>query len=133
MTYNLLLTGRNMTAREIYNKKIGVCEHFTLLYNTLLVSQGIKATKVSGFALNKNKNQQNKEQNTLKDNRHCWTLALIDGVWVPLDATWNLFEKKLPLSHIFQNYGNCNFLTTSDNKNNVTNEITKEIIKQTEN
>ena len=133
MTYNLLLTGRNMTAREIYNKKIGVCEHFTLLYNTLLVSQGIKAIKVSGFALNRNKNQQNKEQNTLKDNRHCWTLALIDGVWVPLDATWNLFEKKLPLSHIFQNYGNCNFLTTSDIKNNVTNEVTKEIIKQTEN
>ena len=133
MTYNLLLRGRNMTAREIYNKKIGVCEHFTLLYNTLLVSQGIKATKVSGFALNKNKNQQNKEQKTLKDNRHCWTLALIDGVWVPLDATWNLFEKKLPLSHIFQNYGNCVFLTTGDNMNDVTNEITKEIIKQTEN
>ena len=133
MTYNLLLRGRNMTAREIYNKKIGVCEHFTLLYNTLLVSQGIKAIKISGFALNRNKNQQNKEQNTLKDNRHCWTLALIDGVWVPLDATWNLFEKKLPLSHIFQNYGNCNFLTTSDIKNNVTNEVTKEIIKQTEN
>ncbi len=88
MTYNLLLTGRKMTAREIYNKKIGVCEHFTLLYNTLLVSQGIKSIKVSGFALNKNKNQnkQNKEQNTFKDNRHCWTLALIDGVWVSLDA-----------------------------------------------
>ena len=143
MTYNLSYTGRKMTAKEIYNKKIGVCEHFTLLYNTLLVSQGIKVVKVSGYAFNyneKNKiinikesdNKKDNNPNILKDNRHCWTLALIDGTWVPLDATWNLFEKNVPISHIYENYGNGFYLTTSYSGNTVNNEISKEIIKYTE-
>ena len=120
MSYNLTCNGKRLTAKEVYNKKVGVCEHFTLLYNTLLISQGIKAVKVSGYALDNNENDKNDIKNNiniisnnLKDNRHCWTLALIDKVWVPLDATWNLFEKNVPISHIFQNYGNGIFLTTS--------------------
>ena len=66
---------------------------------------------------------------TLQDNRHCWTLALIDEKWVPLDATWNLFEKNVPLSHIFENYGKTivNIITTS--KKSVEKKVTKEIIK----
>ena len=139
MTYNLLLVGREMTAKEIYNKKIGVCEHFTILYNTLLVSQGINAVKISGYALdsiegnNEDKNNMNKNENnkpsTLEDNKHSWTLALIDGTWVPLDATWKLFEKNVPISHIFQNYGNSYFYKKSISGNNVNDEITKVIIK----
>ena len=50
MSYNLTCNGKILTAKEVYNKKVGVCEHFTLLYNTLLISQGIKAVKVSGYA-----------------------------------------------------------------------------------
>ena len=37
--------------------------------------------------------------------RHAWTVAKIDGNWIPLDATWNFFNGKLPLSHIFRYYG----------------------------
>ena len=133
MNYNLLLTGRKMTAKEIYDKKFGVCEHYTLLYNTLLVSQGIKVIKVSGYALeNKDIHDNNPiddKKNTLEDNRHCWTLALIDGTWVPLDATWNLFEKSVPIGHIFQNYGNSSTTITSSVGNSVEDEISKEIIK----
>ena len=74
MNYNLLLLGRKMTEKEIYNKKFGVCEHYTLLYNTLLVSQGINAIKVSGYALETEdvyrSNSMDDKQNTLKDNRH---------------------------------------------------------------
>ena len=44
--------------------KSGVCEHFTLLYNTLLVSQGIQAIKVSGYALDITEN------NIIKDNEY---------------------------------------------------------------
>ena len=145
MRYNLTCTGKKLTAKEIYNKKVGVCEHYTLLYNTLLVSQGIDAIKVSGYNLdfnefdkndleqNENNVKINANTNILKNNRHCWTLALIDGNWVPLDATWNLFEKNVPLSHIFQNYGNTFFSTKSFSGNVVHNEITKEIIKSVQN
>ena len=137
MTYNLSYVGRKMTAKEIYDKKIGVCEHFSLLYNTLLTSQGINVVKVSGYALenlekDKNKEDKKTSPNILKDNLHAWSLALIDGVWVPLDATWNLFEKNIPLTHIFGNYGDCSNLTTYDSENNVKNETTKEIIKYIE-
>ena len=136
MTYNLSYTGREMTARQIYDTKIGVCEHYSLLYNTLLTSQGIKVVKISGYALDNNReddknnvNIQN-NQNSLNDRRHAWSLALIDGIWVPLDATWNLFEKNVPLTHIFHNYGDTINNTTSYNDNTIKSEITKEIIKQ---
>ena len=125
-----------MTARQIYDKKIGVCEHYSLLYNTLLTSQGIKVVKITGYALENNKEEDNNidniqsNPNTLDDRRHAWSLALIDGVWVPLDATWNLFEKNIPLSHIFHNYGDSINSTVSYNDNTVTTDITKETIKQ---
>ena len=74
-------------------------------------------------------NKDNKNLQTLSDNRHCWTLALIDEKWAPLDATWNLFEKNVPLSHIFQNYGNSIIKTITPSGKDVDNEVTKEIIK----
>ena len=135
MTYNLSYRGRKMTAKEIYEKKIGVCEHFSLLYNTLLTSQGIKVVKVSGYALDNgesDKSDKKNNSNTLKDNLHAWSLALIDGVWVPLDATWNLFEKNIPITHIYGNYGDLINSTTYNSENKVKNETTKEIIKYIE-
>ena len=135
MTYNLSYLGRKMTAREIYNKKMGVCEHYTLLYNTLLISQGIKVVKVSGYALDNNRIGNNNvninnNKNDLSDRRHAWSLALIDGNWIPLDATWNLFEKNVPLTHIFQNFGDSTYNTTGYIGNKINSEITREIIKQ---
>ena len=137
MTYNLSYLGRKLTAKQIYDKKMGVCEHYSLLYNTLLTSQGIKVVKVSGYALDNNRignnsyvNIENNDQNDLSDRRHAWSLAFIDGNWIPLDATWNLFEKNVPLTHIFQNYGDSINNTTGYIGNNINSEITKEIIKQ---
>ena len=118
ITYNLSYTGKQMSAREIYNTKIGVCEHFTKLYNTLLVSIGIDAVKVGGYALDRteedNKTMKVEESHIefskgvlLENERHAWSLAKINGVWTPLDATWNMFEGHVPLSHIFSNYGDA--------------------------
>ena len=139
LTYNLNHYGKTYTAKEIYNKKEGICKHFTLLYNTLLVSQGIDAINISGFALdltennvvkeNENTKVLNTNPNTLENSRHDWTLAKIDGKWVPLDSTWNMLDKNLPISHIFQNYGNINLTTRAPSENQVNNKITKEIIK----
>jgi len=139
LTYNLKHYGKTYTAKEIYNKKEGICKHFTLLYNTLLVSQGIDAINISGFALdltennvvkeNENTKVLNTNPNTLENSRHDWTLAKIDGKWVPLDSTWNMLDKNLPISHIFQNYGNIDLTTRAPSENQVNNKITKEIIK----
>ena len=132
MTYNSSYKGKEISAREIYNKKNGVCEHFSLLYNTLLTAQNIKVIKVTGYALSEQEQENNDNQNILENRRHAWSLALIDGEWVPLDATWNLFEKNVPLTHIFQNYGDCTNLTTSYGENKVQYKTTKEIIKYIE-
>ena len=95
--YNISYHGKTYTAKEIYNNKEGVCAHFTLLYNTLLVSQGIDAIYITGYALDITENNVIKENettkvlntnpNTLVSLRHAWTLAKIDGKWVPLDST----------------------------------------------
>ena len=143
ITYNLKYTGKTYTAKEIYNNKEGVCKHFTLLYNTLLVSQGIDAIYISGYALDLTENNVMKENettkalntnpNTLDSQKHAWTLAKIDGKWVPLDSTWNMFDKNLPISHIFQGYDNITFTTRTFGGNQVDNTITKDNIKYIKN
>ena len=139
LKYDLNFFGKVYTAKEIYNNKSGICKHFTLLYNTLLVSQGIDAISITGYALDitednvMKQNEINKaipnEPNTLSNSRHNWTLAKINGEWIPLDATWNMFDKNVPVTHIFQNYGNVTLTTNSNSDNLVENKITKEIIK----
>ena len=52
------------------------------------------------------KEDEKQSENENESNSHAWTLAKIDGVWVPLDATWDLFDKSVPITHIFQHYGN---------------------------
>ena len=140
ITYDLSYSGKEMTAREIYNTKIGVCEHFTLLYNTLLVSFGIDAVKVGGYALTKTEDddkkmnikeshiENSKNLNTLSDGHHAWSIAKVNGAWIPLDATWDLFDGNVPLSHIFQNYGEDTLLINYNANNKVFNDITKEVI-----
>lgn len=137
--YNINYHGKVYTAKEIYNNKEGVCTHFTLLYNTLLVSQGIDAIYISGYALDTTENNVIKENettkvlntnpNTLNSSKHAWTLAKIDRKWVPLDSTWNMLDKNLPISHIFQSYENINFTTQAPISIQINNQITRESIK----
>ena len=140
LNYDLSFYGKTFTAKEIYNNKAGICKHFTLLFNTLLVSQGIDAINITGYALNITENNVMKENendkvipnqspDTLTSSRHDWTLAKIDGEWIPFDATWNMFDRIIPVTHIFQNYGNVTYTTRSDANNPVDNNVTKEVIK----
>ena len=138
LTYNINLRGKKFTAKQIYDIKQGVCEHFTLLYNTLLVSQGIDAIHVSGYALDMTENNVMKENeynkptinqpNYLESSKHAWSLAKVDGEWIPIDATWNMFEKNVPITHIFQNYGKTSFFSKALGSA-VESKNTKEIIK----
>ena len=110
LKYNKQYTGRELTAREIYNQKEGVCSHFTTLYNALLNSINIPAVYVSGMA---NNGESGKTQFTnYKDEKHAWTLAKINKKWIPLDATWGILNGILPVSHVFQCYFNFNIQYT---------------------
>ena len=138
LQYNINLKGKILSAKDIFNIKQGVCEHFTLLYNTLLVSQGIDAIHISGYALDITENNIMKENeynkktinapNNFESSKHAWTLAKVDGEWIPIDATWNMFEKNVPITHIFQNYGKGTFLSTAIG-NVVQSKNTKVIIR----
>jgi transglutaminase-like putative cysteine protease len=88
MTYDLRYAGMYLTPKEIYNLKAGVCEHFTILYNEMLNSIGIKTLYVSGWAFSNNETSGNKDTMS-----HAWTVALIDGNWIELDATWGLLKE----------------------------------------
>ena len=92
------MSGKNLSLREIYYGKKGVCEHITLLYNAMLNSIGIKTLYISGFAF-----QNNQTSGDNKTKGHAWTAALINGKWKELDATWGLFEG-ISAGHIFKNF-----------------------------
>ena len=76
---------------------MGVCEHFTVLFNALMYSLGYQVIYISGFALDK-------KDTFGKEDAHAWSLIKIDGKWLPFDATWGLFSGKLPVGHVFKQF-----------------------------
>ena len=98
VTYDLRYTGRNeIEATEILKNKIGVCHHFTKLFNALMYSLGYQVIYISGYALNKKDHYD-------KSDAHAWSLVKIKGKWLPFDATWGIFSGKLPVCHVFKQY-----------------------------
>lgn len=97
--YNLDYLHAKWTVDQILEKKVGVCSHKTRLYNAFLNCINIDAMYTKGFAHTEEDNNINLET------PHTWTVAKIDGKWMPLDATWNIFIGKLPLGFIFRYYG----------------------------
>ena len=96
--YDLNYSGRTeMTAMDIYNKKVGVCHHMTRLANALLYSIGYKVIYTHGFACKTSGEFDS-------DSAHAWSLINVGGKWYPFDATWNILSGKLPVSHIFQGF-----------------------------
>ena len=100
MKYSLSYSGIDMTVDEILSKLIGVCEHFTKLYNALLSSIGIKAVYLTGYAITGENGIPEKASSV----PHAWTMAKIDGKWKAFDSTWGLFFDKFPISHVFRGY-----------------------------
>ena len=96
--YDLRYSGKNnISATETYNNRIGVCHHFTKLFNALMYSLGYKVVYVSGYALDKKDHYDTSDA-------HAWSLFKINGKWLPFDATWGIFSGKLPVCHIFRAY-----------------------------
>ena len=84
---------------QVISRRQGVCAEYTYLYNALLNSIGIEAIYISGETFYKY--TYNSPYN-INEKSHAWTLAKIDNKWIPLDATWNLFEGVFPQNHIFR-------------------------------
>lgn len=95
--YNKKYIGIEMSVDEILDKKAGVCVHKTRLYNSFLNCIGINTKETTGYATTSNDNPYNK-------NYHAWTVAKINGKWISLDSTWNIFFGKLHIGHIFLYY-----------------------------
>ena len=101
-----------LTAKEIYNERKGVCDHKTILYNTLLLSLGIPSIYASGFVIDGN----NKNNNI--DPTHAWSIIYYKKEWINIDVTWNILSGKLPISHIFKCFGDKYIISTSEGFNN---------------
>ena len=96
--YDISCKGKNdITAFETYNNKIGVCHHFTKLFNAFMYSLGFKCVYVSGYVIEK-------KDYFSSENELAWSLIKINGKWLPFDATCGIFTGKLPISHIFYCY-----------------------------
>ena len=96
--YDIRYKGKNeITATEIYNMRVGVCHHFTKLYNALMYSLGYQCIYVSGYAIKDNDSFN-------EDDGHAWSLIKVNDKWLPFDATWGIFSGKLPVSHVFEHY-----------------------------
>ena len=96
--YDISYKGKNdITAVETYNNRVGVCHHFTKLYNALMYSLGYQCIYVSGYAIKSNDCFN-------KDDGHAWSLIKVNNKWLPFDATWGIFSGKLPVCHIFYSY-----------------------------
>ena len=87
-----------ITAMQTYDKKKGVCDHFTKLFNALMYSLGYQVLYAMGYV------PENKCTFNEKD-MHAWSLVKIDGKWLPFDATWGIFSGKLPITHVFKKFG----------------------------
>ena len=96
--YDLKYLGRTeMTAMDIYNKRVGVCHHMTRLSNALLYSLGYKVIYTNGFAC---ESSSEFDQNCA----HAWSLIKVNGKWYPFDSTWGILSGKLPVCHVFQGF-----------------------------
>ena len=87
MTYNISKFGLEKTALEVYNERNGVCEHYTLLYNTMLNYLGYKTFSIVGYGMENGQTSAN--ENTTG---HAWSGVLINGTVKEFDSTWDLFE-----------------------------------------
>jgi len=98
--YDINLSGAHQYfGMDIYNMRRGVCHHFTILSNALLYSLGYKVLYVTGTVIKRGANTDLKSL-------HAWSLVKINNKWYPFDSTWGILTGKLPVGHVFRNFGN---------------------------
>ena len=97
--YDITYVGSNdITAIETYNSKKGVCHHKTNLFNALMYSLGYQVLYILGYAIDRKKSFS-------VEDTHAWSLIKCDKNWLPFDVTWGIFSGRLPITHIFKQFG----------------------------
>ena len=109
---------REFTALDIYNRREGVCHHFTRLSNALLYSLGYKVAYIVGYAMG--------DKNTFNnDDCHAWSIIKLGNRWYSFDSTWNLLKGKVHINHIFSNVGLKPYFNYTSTDYNITFDYQK--------
>ena len=75
------LTSNASSARQVLDNKVGDCTEFALLFTALARAEGIPARRVSGLVY--------MGDGSKRFAWHEWNEVVLDGHWVPVDASWN--------------------------------------------
>ena len=87
MTINNSRVGENLTALQVLHLRNGVCEHYNILYKTMLNYKGYKTFSNIGYGLEGNYTEVNE---TIIG--HEWAGVIVNGIPTPIDVTWDLVE-----------------------------------------
>ena len=112
LRFDMKYYGKKMTIDEIINNKIGVAEHYSILYNALLHSVNIPSIYIAGYVFDEPSDHTN-----LQTSRHAWNIVKINNKWVPIDSTMGFFDGKLPVSHVFESYFENGVLYATSDRN----------------
>lgn len=98
--YDIGQFGREISVKDIYKYKRGVCSHYAKIFVALCRYNKIPALEINGVAY---------DTENAEFTRHAWALVNYQGKWIPVDPTWNITSGLLPISHIFFSVEGCNF------------------------
>ncbi len=76
-----------VTAQEVYDKGVAVCEGYSNLTVALLRSVGIPAVCVKGYCLGIDSSSWDNADKTQEN--HMWVEAFVDGKWIVMDPSWD--------------------------------------------
>lgn len=78
-----------VTAEEVYDKGVSVCEGYANLTIAMLRCVGIPAAYIEGYALGIGSSSADWAHADLTSSNHAWVEAFVDGKWIVLDPTWD--------------------------------------------
>lgn len=70
-----------------WQSRRGICENYARWTADILNTLGIPCLKANGIGVNSS------QGNTIHRVNHAWNLVQIDGVWYPMDVTWDCGNK----------------------------------------
>ena len=97
INYDLDCLGKDISNKDIYEDKKGVCLHFAQLCTLLLRAAKIPAFLIYGLAY---------DSGLGRLAPHAWVLVKHNNKWIGIDPTWDIDSGKLPVSHIYTGWNN---------------------------
>ncbi len=86
---NLRTNKTNVTASDVFDNEIAVCEGYANLTIALLNAVDIPAVFIEGYALGINSSATDWDNAKISKANHAWVEAYVDGAWIVMDPTWD--------------------------------------------